>query len=309
MKLQELQNQIINKQIENLYIFTGDEIAVQKIYINKISDVTKLDIEYVFNFKDIVNKLSSDNIFNTKKVYVILDDEDIVKQEKVWQDIQPNNNILIFKYNNLDKRTKFYKYFENKLVEFTKLSTNVLKSYIKRKINLNDINCDKLIEICGNSYNQILLELDKFINYENSKESIINYDIDFMFAEKLGLFHKEISDITFKFIDVVTLRDIKNTIVMMQDLKTIGESNIKLLSLLYTNFKTILLIQNCNSKDICKTTGLSYFQIKLNQDKVNIYSTAELLNAISVIQKAESDIKKGLLDEQLALDYVIVNIM
>ena len=308
MNLQGLQKQIINKNFDNLYIFLGDEIAVQKIYINKIKEITGLELQYVEDLKSIYNKLSSNNIFNVKKLYVVIDDIDLTKQEKIWQDLQLkiNDNIIIFKYNNLDKRSKFYKYFTQKIVEFNKLSNEVLTQYIKKEISLNNKNCEELINICGNNYNQILLEIDKIKNYSNPLDSD-----DYLFEQlnNQGAFHKEISDITFEFIEKVLKRDIKATYELRKKLIQIGESNIKLLSLLYTNFKTILLIQSCNSKDICKTTGLQYYQVKYNQDKLDYYTISELVNILRNIQKVEKGIKTGTIDEVISLDYLLVNIL
>lgn len=308
MNLQELQKQIINKNFDNLYIFLGDEIAVQKIYINKIKEITGLELQYVEDLKSIYNKLSSNNIFNVKKLYVVIDDIDLTKQEKIWQDLQSkiNDNIIIFKYNNLDKRSKFYKYFTQKIVEFNKLSNEVLTQYIKKEISLNNKNCEELINICGNNYNQILLEIDKIKNYSNPLDSD-----DYLFEQlnNQGAFHKEISDITFEFIEKVLKRDIKAIYELRKKLIQIGESNIKLLSLLYTNFKTILLIQSCNSKDICKTTGLQYYQVKYNQDKLDYYTISELVNILRNIQKVEKGIKTGTIDEVISLDYLLVNIL
>ena len=82
-----------------------------------------------------------------------------------------------------------------------------------------------------------------------------------------------------------------------------------MLSLLYTNFKTILLIQSCNSKDICKTTGLQYYQVKYNQDKLDYYTISELVNILRNIQKVEKGIKTGTIDEVISLDYLLVNIL
>ena len=308
MNLQELQKQIINKNFDNLYIFLGDEIAVQKIYINKIKEITGLELQYVEDLKSIYTKLSSNNIFNVKKLYVVIDDIDLTKQEKIWQDLQSkiNDNIIIFKYNNLDKRSKFYKYFTQKIVEFNKLSNEVLTQYIKKEISLNNKNCEELINICGNNYNQILLEIDKIKNYSNPLDSD-----DYLFEQlnNQGAFHKEISDITFEFIEKVLKRDIKAIYELRKKLIQIGESNIKLLSLLYTNFKTILLIQSCNSKDICKTTGLQYYQVKYNQDKLDYYTISELVNILRNIQKVEKGIKTGTIDEVISLDYLLVNIL
>ena len=312
MNIQGLQKQIINKQLDNLYIFLGEEIAIQKIYINKIAELEELEIQYVEEYKQIHNSLKVNNLFNTKKLYIILDDLDILKQENVWQNINPNENILIFKYNNLDKRSKFYKQFEDRIVEFEKLSDEVLTKYIQKDLpNMYNENCKKLIDICNNNYNQILLEIDKIKQFDNlygDKEynKINNIFLD---LEHKGAFHKEISDITFTFIEKVLKRDIKQVYDLQKKLNQIGESNIKLLSLLYNNFKIVLLIQSCKSNDICKTTGLNNGQVYYNKDKVNYYSTGELVHALRLIQQIESGIKKGTIDEVISLDYLLVNIL
>jgi hypothetical protein len=213
-----LQEHIINKSLDNLYIFLGDEIAVQKIYINKIAEIKNLEIQYIEEYKQIHNSLQINDLFNTKKLYIILDDLDILKHEEVWEEINPNENIIIFKYNNLDKRNKFYKQFENNVVEFNKLSDEVLIKYIQKEIPLSETNCKKLIDICGNSYNQILLEIDKINHSICLKE---NSDKAFIELEKAGLFHKEISDITFTFIEKVITRDIKQVYELQQQLNQI----------------------------------------------------------------------------------------
>lgn len=69
------------------------------------------------------------------------------------------------------------------------------------------------------------------------------------------------------------------------------------------------MIQSCKSNDICKTTGLQYYQVKYNQDKKGYYSIGELVNAIKIIQKTEEGIKTGKIDEQNSIDYVLVNVL
>ena len=223
MNIQELQKQIIDKQLNNLYIFLGEEIAIQKIYINKIAEVKNLEIQYVEEYKQMHNSLNVNNLFDVKKLYVILDDLDILKQEEVWKEIKPNGNIIIFKFNSLDKRNKFYKFFEQSIVEFNKLSDEVLTKYIRKEIsNLSEQNCRKLINICGNSYNQILLEIDKIKNYHMGNVIFIDSSNEsFEELENKGAFHKEISDITFIFIEKVITRDIKQVYELQNRLKQI----------------------------------------------------------------------------------------
>ena len=313
MNIQELQKQIIDKQLNNLYIFLGEEIAIQKIYITKIVEIKNLEIQYVEEYKQIHNNLNVNNLFDTKKLYVILDDLDILKHEEAWQEINPNGNIIIFKYNNLDKRNKFYKQFENRIVEFNKLSDEVLIKYIQNLLPmLCKENCKRLIDICDSNYNQILLEVDKIrmsLGYPYNTPFDKNVDYTFDVLLKQGAFHKEISDITFTFIEKVIRRDIKQIYELQKQLKQIGESNIKLLSLLYNNFKIILLIQSCKSNDICKTTGLKSNEVYFNKDKTGYYSIGELVRALRIIQKTEEGIKTGKIDEEISIDYFLNNIL
>lgn len=218
MNIQELQKQIIDKKLNDLYIFLGEEIAIQKIYINKIAEIKNLEIQYVEYYKQIHNNLNVNNLFDTKKLYIILDDLDILKQEEVWKEINVNGNIIIFKYNNLDKRNKFYKFFEQQIVEFNTLSEEVLVKYIQKEISLNNQNCKKLINICNSNYNQIILEIDKIKNYSNPLD---NDDYLFEELEKQGAFHKEISDITFTFIEKVMTRDEKQIYDLYKNLQQI----------------------------------------------------------------------------------------
>lgn len=309
MTIQDIQKQIINKQLDNVYIFTGEETAIQKIYINKLAQVNNIQIEYVDSYNQIKNRLKNTNLFNEIKLYVIIDDIEFTKAEFIWNelDYMQSSNIIIFKYNNVDKRNKFYKHYENKIVEFNKLSDDVLTHYIKKEIPLNDSNCKRLINICNSNYNQILLEIDKIKNADDAR--LNDYNDVFEYLDNCGAFHKEISDITFEFIEKVLRRETKSIFNLQRQLQQIDESNIKLLSLLYTGFKTVLLIQSCKSNDICKTTGLQYYQVKYNQDKINIYSTSELVNILKLIQYVEEGIKTGTIDETISIDYLLVNIL
>ena len=308
MNLQELQQQIMNNQLNDLYIFIGEEIAIQKIYINKIAASKGLEIQYIDSYKQIINNLNVNDLFNIKKLYVILDDMDILKQEFIWQNINANGNMLIFKYNNLDKRSKFYKYFESNGVEFNKLSNEILIKYIQKDLpGLLEVNCEKLIYICDNDYNRILSEIDKIKNYDIHNEH--NYNTYFIALDKQEAFHKDVSDITYEFIDAIVVRDLKRIAKLQREWQRQNDSCLGILSLLYNNFKIILLIQSCNSNDICKTTGLQNNQVYYNKDKTGYYSIGELVNVLRIIQKVESGIKKGIIEEQIALDYILLNII
>ena len=306
MTIQELHNQIMNKNItDNLFIFIGPEYYVQHVYIEKIAQIKNLNIKYTDDFNSIQTSLDSSSLFKEYILYVIQDDMELLKHERVWKEINPGNNVIIFKYSNIAKNSKFLNYFNEKSIIFEKLSQNVLINRLK-PTGLSIDNIKKLIEIGDSNYGQILLELDKVKQAANGSN---NLDYYFITLDSQGAFHKNISDITFDFIDYVVTRDIQNSFKLYQQLKQAGESNIKLLSLLYTTFKVILLIQTCHTSDICESTGIQYYQLKMNQNKIGYYGVQELVFILKLIQKIDTNIKQGDIEESISIDYLLSNIL
>jgi DNA polymerase III delta subunit len=89
----------------------------------------------------------------------------------------------------------------------------------------------------------------------------------------------------------------------------IGEANITLLSVLYSNAKALLQVQSCTSKDIAKSTGLTGFQIKLAKERMGHYKNRELVDMMKLIQKVERSIKTGEIEDAISIEYVLVNVL
>lgn len=167
MTIQEVKQDIQHKTLKDFYIFTGEEWAVQKLYIDKMIEVKGSGM-YADSFADIYPKLRNKSILSVPCVYVVREDMDIMTNEKVQSQIANGllgKNTLILLVFNVDKRTKFYTKYKSITCEFEPLQPPLLKKYIKKEINLSDKNCDTLISVCENNYGRILLEIDKIKRY------------------------------------------------------------------------------------------------------------------------------------------------
>ena len=167
MELTELKNKIKTNKVPNFLIFTGDEWEVQKIYIQQIAK----DKAYsrIDSITDILGKLNTKSLTGKKRtVYVMRDDKVLMSNEKLWGKLEKllGDNILIFLITKPDKRTKFYNKYKSAFIEFKPLNEANLKTYIKKEIDLNDKNCQSLIDICESNYGRILLEIDKIKHFE-----------------------------------------------------------------------------------------------------------------------------------------------
>lgn len=315
MKLPDLQKQIVSKNIDRVLLLFGEEVAIMDIYLDKIYKVTNGDVFRFDSVKEAYAKLVQRRITASgSRVFVVRDDKDFVKADKEWAKVfnaaENSNDHLIIIYSAIDKRGKFYKQNQEKLCEFEKLSSSVLAGYIDKLLpGMSNQDKELFSEVCECSYSRILLEADKVKHY--AKVSRLENPQAFRELSRQGVIYQPIGDITFAFTDAILTRNKKDTAKYLLQAKAVGESEVLTLSVLYNGFKQILMVQGLgrDQSEPCKRTGLTPWQVKMAKEKQGHYSIAELVNALKVIRFVEKGIKTGAIDSDVAVEYVIVNIM
>ena len=316
MDILTVKAQIKNKTPDKFYIFTGAEWEVQRIYVNKVIECGSFQRMNNDSVADVFTKLRNKSIFSKPTCYVIRDDAEFVKNETAWQKVEDvlDDNIIILELSNIDKRSKFYKHYKDKIVDFERLSDDVLIKYIQREINLSERNCRRLIDICDGNYGRILLEIDKIKNYMLFAERhLYDVDADEAFIELVdsGTIYQPPKDMMFDWVDAVLRRKINDAFSLYAECERKGVSVLVMLSVLYTNTKQVLQVQDCMREhaDIAKSTGLSSYQIKLAKDKCGYYGIGELVYMLKCIRATEVGIKTGKVDEKTAIPKLLVDIL
>ena len=317
MMLPQLQQQIVAGKLDNLYIFTGEEVAIMDIYLKKLQQVSQKERQRVDSVQKAYSKLTQRRMSGQLRCFIVTDDKDYLKQEKIWAAVQDacNNtkDMLIIIYNNLDKRSKFYKQYKDKIVVFEKLTPEILIKYVQKEIPLVDPIAKQLIEICECDYSRILLECDKIKHYyeAHKDELTTGYEGAFIRLKLDGVIYQPIGDITFKFTDAIAMRDYDLTAKYLLQAKAKNEPEIMVLSILYNTFKQILMVQGLGSdkSNAVARTGLTAWQVNMAKQKLGYYTLPELLNALKTIRFVEKSIKTGQIEANVALEYLIVNIM
>lgn len=308
MNIADVKTDIKNKTIRPYYIFAGEEIEVQRIYINKIAEVLGYDVVRIDSIADVWAEITSPILFGNKCVYVVRDDKDLTQNDIINDKINLNGNIIINLITTVDKRTKWYKANSDRIVVFERLSDEVLKKYIKKEITLNNANCERLIAICESDYSRILLEIDKIKSFINFlPESDVNKTFE-AFVED-GTIAVPPQDAIFDLVDAILKRQKEKVYDLLEQCYAVGEANMVILSVLYNNAKQVLQVQSCESKDICKSTGLTSWQVKCAKEKCGHYSFDELVNILRLIQKVQKGIITGQIEDDMSVDYLLVNIL
>lgn len=309
MEVYSVLNDIKNGTLRNFYIFAGEEWKVQQIYIEQIAKVKNLKIKRINSINDIFNQLQNKSLLSSNFCFVCRDDEAITRNEQLWAQVRKgkifSNHIYILLLTNIDKRTKFCKEFATEICEFKHLEPRVLQKYIQKEIDLSAQNCKKLMEICENDYGRCLLEIDKINQYVNYLGPAQTQNGVFDKFIKEGVVYQPPKDAIFDFVDAVLRHEVNKSFELLGECYDIGEATMVMLSVLFNNTKNVLQVQACNSNDVSKATGLTGWEIKLAKEKLGYYDTDYLVYMLRQIQKIESGIKQGKIDEDIAMQYLL----
>lgn len=306
MEITDIKNQIKTGEFDSYYIFYGEERQIMKIYINMIAEKGGYEVSYVDSLMDLMSGVRTTSLIKKLHLYVIMDDKEFLTNEKMWEKFKGlKDAIVVFYYTTSDKRLKFWKNFKDRAIEFGRLSDNVLMKYIEKEIGKqNQLVMKDLIDACDGDYGRILLELDKVKQYTKATGIVENGVLENFLAD--GTIYNSPQDAIFDFVGAVLERNPVKAYNLLEQSRSIGEASLTLLSVLYNNVKTLLQIQS--AKDY-KKLGLNGFVIKNTIPYKNNYTNGELVKAMGVIRECEKGIKTGAITENIAVDYVLVNVM
>lgn len=304
MTIQDVKQHIKDKSFQSYYIFTGDEIEIQRVYVNKIAEVLGYEVIRAECISDVWQTLTGNDMFGSPAVYVVRDDKDLMKDETLQERIDTaiGKNIVIHLITNVDKRTKWAKDNADRIVVFERLSSEVLKKYVQRLTTLNNANSERLIAICENDYSRILLEIDKIKRMQIED----NEAFEKMLLE--GAIYIPPKDAIFDFVDAVLKRDIPLVYDLLWQCYAVGEANMVLISVLYNNVKQVLQVQSHGGTDseIMSATGMTQWQVKCARAKSGHYSIGELVDMLRLLQKIQKGIITGRIEDYMTIEYFLV---
>lgn len=312
MELVDLMKRISSNDIPHFLILFGEEQTILNIYITHILEVTNTkrisadSVSYIMQKN--INKKRFDK---SARLYVVQDDMAFLKAEDSWETVRntPTKDYIILRYHSLDKCSAFVKKNQQNLVEFARLSKEVLQTYISKDLpDLSEKNSSKLVEYCNYDYGRILMEIDKIKQY-SSVRTDLTIDSCFVQLDKQRLFHKEIGDITFELTNAVLGGYPETVIQKLDEAKRKGEPAMMIVSILYNGFRNLLAYQGLgsNKQGAMERTGMTKGELYGCTKNVGGYSIAEVKRNMLKCQEIEAGIKMGTIDEDIALEYAVLS--
>lgn len=293
--LLDLQTQIREGSLLPFYIFTGEEIELQNIYLKQMGNVIRVD-----RVADIYNKITSKLISGKFAVYVVRDDMDFIKSEKTWGSISDRirNAVLVIQVTTPNKCKKFIKDLNDCVVEFNHMTTKQLLNVVNMDCSVS--NKQYFIEACNNDLNTInnYLDIFKRAGIKELNKKIVDEYIP----------TKE--DVTvFQLADAVMRKDEQLTFKLLDQLLEDKNNVMGIIYAIYSQLHKCVLVEGYRGeKNISKVTGINSW-ICNNILRDNRIEPSKLLTALRLVQKYDKGIKTGKYDGVMACYSLIVEIL
>lgn len=288
MDIVKLKSQIKSGKLDNLYVFVGEEIGLMNLYIGKMcSEARRVD-----NVASVWKKLTSRGLGGGKAFYVVRDDKEFLQAEKVWSVAEKmvRYGTLVLLYTNLDRRSRFYKEFESRIVTFDKMTRPQLIKFVISQFpfEVTEEQADYLCEACNDDYTQIGNEIDKLCRIR----AMVTHQS----------FQKTVDEIvrapkyadTFSMANNVMQYNGKKAVEQMQFLLDNGESGIGMITVLYNNFRNAVQVLSSteSAKEISEKYGIHIAAVSNILNNFD-YSMEGAIKAMRILQDAEAGIKSG----------------
>ena len=293
--LLELQTQIREGKLLPFYIFTGEEIELQNIYLKQMGNVIRID-----KVADVYNKITSKLISGKFAVYVVRDDMDFIKSEKTWSSISDKirNAVLVVQVTTPSKCKKFIKELNDCAVEFNHMTTKQLLNVVN--IDASVSNKQYFIEACNNDLNTINNYLDIF------KRAGIK-ELNKKIVDEYISTKEEVT--VFQLADAIMKKDEQLTFRLLDQLLEDKNNVMGIIYAIYSQLHKCVLVEGYRGeKDIAKVTGINSW-ICNNILRDNRIQPAKLLTALRLVQKYDKGIKTGKYDTVIACYSLIIEIL
>lgn len=311
MNLMDLRNAIIGNKIPNLLILTGPEVGVQDTYLNQISAAKSAKIQAFETLADLWHTRINSRLITGNLVQMVRGDESVLKDEEAWKCLRAlsgMDGVTILKFNSIDKRLKFGKEFAEYIVDFEKLTAEQLSRYVIKILGCSQERAVELAVYCGRDYLRCLLECDKIKRYGKIC-GIKNADDAFDAAVGDRVVVPDISSDIFEFVDMVVTRD-KRCLDLYPVLRQRGEAGVPTISLIFRSFKNILVAQtDPGGKGVTERTGLAPFIYHKAKEQSGKFSSRSIERILDFLKQVEQGVKAGKIDEEVAVPFVMANLL
>jgi len=245
--------------------------------------------------------------------------EESIKELAAYIKNIPDTSILIITAENVDKRKKLYKEIVSygSVYDFDSLDEPTLKGFIEKRVKVSGKKVkasviSQLIEHSGYFHKETEYTL---YNLENDIKKIAAHceGDEILLTDVLSVVSGDLETNVFAMIDAVSKNQKGEAFQMLYNLLGNGSSIFMILSLLASQFETILEVKELRNEgklmaQMQSVLNIHEFRIKKAGSFADQFSIERLREILKKIYQVEKDIKSGMMEQTLALEVLILEI-
>lgn len=302
----DLKSELMRGELHDLYVFTGEENLIRRIYYQKIGEIYG-NLKVLDTVSNLYTELAKKPLFPVKTAYIVYNDMDYIKEkEKTFERLikLSKNHVVILVYDDIPEKSTFRKVFEDYITVFNRVSDDIAVKYVTKEYPLKDrIFAEQIAFNCFNSYNSIIEEMNKYKWYKESNPE--DHAIDAMTYSCLFT-NRRVVPTPKEFANAFLRQDVK---LLTKYIPILKEENILgYIPELYNTIVLALYLKLYGKYDggsRAYNAGEYWGRIKEIRDFRINYTKNDLLDIRYLLYQLDLDVRRGRMRADLAWDWLI----
>ena len=335
IKIEELEKELNQGILKNIYLLYGEELFLLENTLNKIRNIFGeciKGINYIpiddTNISGIISDIETP-AFGYERKLIVARNSGILKKEgkrknaelgkirdRLARYLEENKKlieksvVLVFIEEDVDNRTNLYKTIDKlgKICNFEYQKPIQIEKRIKAicygyKVNISDSNLRYFIECCGTNMQELINEIRKLIEFAGENGTIQKEDIDKLCIKKL-------ESVIFDLTDSLGKKETGKALQVLKNLLYEKEPIQKILITLYNHFKKLYFTKMAikYNKDIISTLNLKpnqTFLVNKYKTQARFFEEKDLKEILQNLRDLDYHYKIGLIDLQIGLESIL----
>lgn len=321
--MQQLNQDIKEKQFKKAYLLFGEEGFLIKSYKNKlmqaILDGDSMNL-HTFAGKGMdvgeIISLAETMPFFAERRLIVMEDSGLFKsggEELVdYLPAMPDTTTLLFTETQVDKRSRLYKAVKKIgcAAELGRQDEKALTAWVLNRLGregkqITAATMGLFLHTVGSDMENIRTELDKLIAYTLGRETITAQDVKAVCTE-------QVTNQIFEMVSAISGRNPKKALDLYEDLLTLREPPMRILFLIARQFNQILQVKDLargglGKGEIAAKLKLPPFVVGKILLQAKTFSKEQILSYVELCVDMEQRIKQGRLADKLAVEMLITN--
>lgn len=313
---------IKNRTFKNAYLICGEEEYLKLNYKNQlikaITDDNTMNLALYegknIDINDAIDNAETSPFFAEHRL-IVMESTGLFKsggeQLAEYMSKIPKTTIFLFVEDNVDKRSKMYKAVKANgyICEINRQTERDLEIWAARIFasagkKITKANMAYFISNVGTDMEVLSNEIEKLISYDLNKEVISKEDID-------AVSIKQLSVRIFDMVDAISVKNQKKTLDCYYELIEEKEPPMRILFMIARQFNLILQAKDLSARgmgkdQVANIMGVQGFIVSKSINQSRNFSVIELKNALADCVTTEESIKKGIMDENIGVEMLLI---